>query len=304
MFFLLACWLTCSSETALDEIYFRSFHGVAGKGDRVFICVSAMKPQVFAYRFSDGEITPMDNRVSLFAVSTILEIDDQIVLIDGLTENMVRFDRDLAYQSKASIKELDLKRESGLWAGTWVPLGEGRVMVTLRGRPDVHRLELVTVDFAAMTVEVMTKKLLDKDLTGYWMPWNEHILFIHASTGRIDLLDATTYKMLETIRPGKEVVDKSHSKFWKPGRPINRWYYQAPYILGDSVYWTLSRFRDADGRPLEKHLFNDSVLKLSPDSGFTTSGKHVFPLAVHRDEALVIDWDGPELKIVPASEVP
>jgi len=304
MLLFLLLWAVSPSETSLDEIYFGSFHGVAGEGDRVFVCVSAMKPRVFAYRFSDGKITMMDSRVSLFAVSTILEIDDQIVLIDGFTENLYRFDKDLIYQSKASIKELDLRRESGLWAGTWAPLGEGRVMVTLRGKPDVHRLELVVVDFVAMTVEVMTKKLLDKDHSGYWLPWHDHLLFVHFNTGQIDLVDATTFKTRESIRPGKEVVDKRHSRFWKPGRPINRRYLEYPYTLGDSVYWTLSRYHDAGGRLLEKPLFDDLVLKLSPDGRFTTSSKHVFPLAVHGDEALVIDWDGPELKIVPASEVP
>jgi len=158
------------------------------------------------------------------------------------------------------------------------------------------------VDLEEEKVEILTRRVIDSKHEAYWLPWRDRLLFVHLNTGRIDLLEPGSYRTEKTIRPGVDPLERK--RFRRPWRPPYQWLIYYPHQLDESMYWTVSTSLDADGNPLPDSDAHGKVLKLAADGRFTTSSKHVFPLAVHGGEALVIDWDGPELKIVPPSEVP
>jgi len=303
MLLFLLSLLPQNETIPMDEVYFRFFNDAISRESRVYLSISGassnMSDNLVMFDFKDRMVTiagdPRDKR---FSIGHLTWDSDQLVAVDDLRRVITRYTPDLVYLSKANLDDMDWGSAKGMRTRFFHAETAGTSLITLQKPEDRGQIALARVDFSNMTISVLTHRTIDSKQEGYWLSHQGKLLFVYVNRGQIDLVNATTFKTEKTIREGIDPVKKT--RFTKPWRPPYHWVLHYPHQLDGHLRWATKEIHD----PVETVNYRRAILKLSPDGTLSFHENRAYPLAIFHDEALVIDWDGPELKVIPAADIP
>jgi len=284
----------------LDEISFKFYEANVIQKDHVFFSVTGMNRPVIGRLHSEtGDLILCENnRFPLFTVDTMTIVDGELVVLDTVLKNFLRFDLSLNYLGKISLAEFAWGALA-VYTPRFAHVTEtGRILITFQSPEDRGQLALGTLDVRTRNIVDLGRKTIDDKQEGYWYPWNEQLLFIHGNLGRIDLTDPEhPGKTQRVLYPGLErPIEKR--RFRRAGRPPYRWVLTYPNRVGETIIWVWNRFVDDAGEELEDPVFRDRLLRLSSE-GLVLEETQQFPIAETENGSLIIDWDEPVLRWLP-----